>query len=185
MSRIRAGPCKSIRRATSSIPARYARAYAWHKGGYPDRALAETDSLLRDGPRDPFFLELKGQILLESGKPKRGARLAAPGGRRSLPDQPLISALFGHALISTEDKDNFEEAKRVLRSAIGRDNDQSVRLVPARNRLRPRGRSRPRRSGHRRALQSPGPAEARSRQCRACHVAAFRPERPTGFAPRT
>jgi protein-disulfide isomerase len=39
------------------------------------------------------------------------------------PDQPLIAALLGHALISTEDLANFEEAKRVLRLAVARDND--------------------------------------------------------------
>src|SRR4051812_3222789 len=49
-----------------SEPARYARAYAWHKSAYPERALAEVDSLLRDRPHDPFYLELKGQVLLES-----------------------------------------------------------------------------------------------------------------------
>jgi predicted Zn-dependent protease len=107
--------------SNKSVPARYARAYAWHKKSYPDRALAEADSLLRDEPRDPFFLELKGQILLESGRPLE----ALASLRESVaiaPDQPLISALLGHALISTENKDNFEEAKRVLRAAIGRDN---------------------------------------------------------------
>ena len=31
--------------------------------------------------------------------------------------------MLGHALISTEDPANFEEAKRVLRLAVGRDND--------------------------------------------------------------
>jgi len=35
------------------------------------------------------------------------------------PDQPLIAALLGHALISTEDLANFDEAKRVLRIAVG------------------------------------------------------------------
>ena len=44
------------------------------------------------------------------------------------PDQPLIAAHFGHALISTEDGDNFEEAKNVLRSAIGRDNTWPIVL---------------------------------------------------------
>src|SRR5690606_25912451 len=53
-----------------SIPARYARAYAWHRAAHPDRALAEADSLLHDAPNDPFFLELKGQILLETGRPQ-------------------------------------------------------------------------------------------------------------------
>jgi len=104
-----------------SVAARYARAYAWHKSAYPQRAQDEVDSLLAERPRDPFFLELKGQILLESGKPKE----ALESLRQAVaiaPDQPLIAALFGHALISTEDPANFDEAKRVLKSAIGRDN---------------------------------------------------------------
>ena len=104
-----------------SVPARYARAYAWHKSAYPDRASAEADALLKASPHDPYFLELKGQILLESGKPDAALEPLREAVARA-PDQPLIAALFGHALISTEDGDNFEEAKNVLRSAIGRDN---------------------------------------------------------------
>ena len=105
-----------------SIPARYARAYAWHRDHHPDRALAEADSLLRDRPDDPYFLELKGQILLESGRPQDALASLRRAVDRA-PDQPLISALFGHALIATEDPANFEEAKRVLRVAVQRDND--------------------------------------------------------------
>ncbi len=105
----------------TSVPARYARAYAWHKSAYPDKAAAEVDALLATKPKDPFFLELKGQILLESGKPAE-----ALGSLRQAvelaPEQPLIAALLGHALISTENGKNFDEAKKVLRSAIGRDN---------------------------------------------------------------
>jgi predicted Zn-dependent protease len=104
-----------------TIPARYARAYAWHKSAYPDKAAAEVDALLAARPRDPYFLELKGQILLESGKPRE----ALESLRQAItlaPNQPLIAALFGHALISTEDPEHFAEAKRILRSAIVRDN---------------------------------------------------------------
>ena len=35
---------------------------------------------------------------------------------------PLITSLFGHALIATEDPKNFPEAEKVLRSAIAKDN---------------------------------------------------------------
>ena len=52
-----------------SVPAHYARAYAYHLGGYPQKAQSEADALLAIDPHDPFFLELKGQILLEDGKP--------------------------------------------------------------------------------------------------------------------
>jgi len=104
-----------------SEPARYARAYAWHKSAWPDRAQGEIEALLTARPRDPYYLELKGQILLESGRPVE----ALESLRQAVsiaPDQPLIAALFGHALISTESPANFDEAKRVLRGAIGRDN---------------------------------------------------------------
>jgi predicted Zn-dependent protease len=104
-----------------SVPGRYARAYAWHKSAYPEKAAAEIDSLLSEQPRDPYFLELKGQILLESGKPAEALESLRQAVTLA-PEQPLISSLFGHALISTENAKNFEEAKKVLRSAIGRDN---------------------------------------------------------------
>ena len=103
------------------MPARYARAYAYHRTAHPERALAEAESLLQEAPSDPYFLELHGQILLESGRPTDALvslRRAAAGA----PDQPLIAALFGHALIATEDPANFEEAERVLRVAVQRDN---------------------------------------------------------------
>jgi predicted Zn-dependent protease len=106
---------------TKTVPARYARAYAWHKTAHPEKALSEVDSLLQAAPGDPYFLELKGQVLLESGRPAE-ALVSLREAVRAAPDQPLISALLGHALIATEKPGHFEEAKRVLRTAIGRDN---------------------------------------------------------------
>ncbi|MFL6844555.1 MAG: M48 family metalloprotease [Allosphingosinicella sp.] len=107
--------------SNKSVPARYARAYAWHKSAYPDKALAEVDSLLAEQPTDPYFLELKGQVLLESGRPE-DALATLRQAVKYAPDQPLIASLLGHALIATEKPDNYEEAKQVLRAAIGRDN---------------------------------------------------------------
>lgn len=104
-----------------SVPARYARAYAWHRGAYPDKAISEVETLLRGAPNDPYFLELKGQVLLESGKPRE----ALPALREAVQltgYNPLITSMFGHALIATEDRSNFAEAEQVLRSAIAKDN---------------------------------------------------------------
>ena len=105
-----------------SVPAHYARAYAYHLGAYPDKANQEANALLATAPDDPYFLELKGQILLEGGKPAE----AIPPLRRAVakaPDKPMIAALLGHALVATEDGKNYPEAKAVLRQAIARDND--------------------------------------------------------------
>lgn len=104
-----------------SVPGHYARAYAYHLSGYPDKALAEADALLAIDPHDPFFLELKGQILLEGGKPKEAIPPLREATQRS-GDMPLIAAMLGHALVATEDPKNFPEAKQVLKVAVNRDN---------------------------------------------------------------
>jgi predicted Zn-dependent protease len=106
----------------TSVPGHYARAYAYHVGAYPDKALSEADALLTTAPNDPFFLELKGQILLESGKPK-DAIAPLRQAVKETGEFPLISAMLGHALIATEDPSNFAEAKQVLKAAVGRDNE--------------------------------------------------------------
>lgn len=104
-----------------TIPARYARAYAWHKAAYPQKALDEATALVKSDPKDPYFKELLGQILLESGHPDE----AVEPLREAVDltgNQPLIAAIFGHALIATENKANFEEATRVLKAAVVKDN---------------------------------------------------------------
>ena len=104
-----------------TIPARYARAYAWHKSAYPNRALYEVSNLLKNDPNDPYFLELYGQILLESGKPAE----ALPALRKAVMltnSQPLIAGILGHALIATEDKSHLDEATTVLKAAVNKDN---------------------------------------------------------------
>jgi predicted Zn-dependent protease len=103
------------------IPAHYARAYAYHVGGYPDKANAEADALLAADPHDPFFLELKGQILLEGGKPQEALAPLREAVARS-GKMPLIAAMLGHALVATDDPKNFAEAKTVLKEAVNRDN---------------------------------------------------------------
>ncbi len=108
--------------SNNTVPARYARAYAWHRSAYPEKAISEVNSLLVAAPHDPYFLELKGQILLESGKPAD----ALPVLREAVDEtqaQPLIASLLGHALIATEDQANIAEAQRVLKASINRDNE--------------------------------------------------------------
>lgn len=104
----------------TSVAGRYARAYAYHKQALVAKALGETKALLATAPDDPYFLELEGQILLESGRPAEA--LAALKKATALTNaQPLIATLYGHALIATENADNYEEAERVLRAAVVRD----------------------------------------------------------------
>jgi predicted Zn-dependent protease len=104
----------------TSIPARYARAYAYHKEARVDMALAETEALLAAEPDNPYFLELKGQVLLESGRPQEALEPLRRATELTR-NHPLIAGMFGHALIATENQANYPEAERVLRAAVARD----------------------------------------------------------------
>ncbi len=103
-----------------SIPAHYARAYAWHRKGYADKAVAEIDKLVAAAPHDPYFLELKGQILLESGNPSEAIAPLREAVRNSR-NTPLIASLLGHALVASEDPAELTEAQQVLKLAVARD----------------------------------------------------------------
>lgn len=106
----------------NDVPAHYARAYAYHKEAFMDKALAETQAILKQQPNDPYALELEGQILLESGHP---ADALEPLRRATAltNNEPLIATTFGHALLATENKANFDEAEKILRTSIARDRE--------------------------------------------------------------
>lgn len=104
----------------TSIPARYARAYAYHKEARVDMALTEADALLAAEPDNPWFLELKGQVLLESGRPVE-ALVPLRRATELTRAHPLIAGMLGHALIATENQANFPEAEQVLRASVQKD----------------------------------------------------------------
>ncbi|MGE0668649.1 MAG: M48 family metalloprotease [Sphingomonadales bacterium] len=105
-----------------SIYARYARAIAYHRQALEEQAMAELDSLLAESPHDPYFLELKGQILFESGRieqsiePYRAAVAAAPY-------EPLIRVSLAQSLLAGENKERADEAIENLVAANKMEND--------------------------------------------------------------
>jgi predicted Zn-dependent protease len=105
-----------------SPAAMYARAYAWHRGAYPERAVQEIDRLVATAPHDPYLLELRGQILLESGKPVLAIPPLREASARS-GSNPLISSTLGHALVASDDPANLPEASKVLKVAVQRDQE--------------------------------------------------------------
>jgi predicted Zn-dependent protease len=52
----------------TGLPARYARAIAHMRAYRPKEALEIANALIADYPKDPFFYELKGDILLNGGQ---------------------------------------------------------------------------------------------------------------------
>lgn len=106
--------------ADQSMPARYARAILAYRFGNPVEAGRQIDALIAAEPGNPYFHELRGQALLESGR----AREALAPLRRAValaPGQPLIRVMLGQALVATNDKALLDEAIRELTVGIGRE----------------------------------------------------------------
>jgi predicted Zn-dependent protease len=57
-----------------SVPARYARAIAYYRIPDLGRALPAIDGLIRDFPNNPYYRELKGQMLFENGRGREAIR---------------------------------------------------------------------------------------------------------------
>ena len=106
----------------NSLPARYAHAIATYRHGELGDALAKIDALIQLQPSNPYFYELRGQALLEGGKP---AEAIAPL-RRAVQlsnNAPLIEMLLGQALVGTDNKAYTEEAIAILRAAVSRETE--------------------------------------------------------------
>ena len=107
-----------------SIPARYARAISAYRVPDIGTALKEISGLIELEPDNPYFHELHGQILFESGSIKESI---APH-RRSVelaPDQPLLKVNLARSLIQEGAEDKVEEAVGLIIDALARDRENA------------------------------------------------------------
>jgi predicted Zn-dependent protease len=107
-----------------SLPARYARAVAYHRQGDTARGLIEIDALLAQRPDDPYFLEQKAQTLHEGGRPAE----SLPIYRRAVelaPEAVPIRLAYGQALLAIEGSPSAAEAIQQLRLALRREPDNA------------------------------------------------------------
>ncbi len=122
----------------TSIPARYARAISSYRLNQADAALKQLDGLIQAEPSNPYFQELKGQILYEFGK----AAQSVPPYEKAValaPDAGLIRMALAQSLIESagnnpqklqsaidhlkraeKDEPRSTQIKRLLATAYGR-----------------------------------------------------------------
>lgn len=113
-------PSDVLRRAPerdTSDAAILRRALAFHRQAKTDKALAEIDRLIASRPGDPYAVETKAQILLESRRFAEAARIYARAADMA-PGDALILAGQGRALLADG---NIRAALPVLEKAASRD----------------------------------------------------------------
>ena len=118
--------------ADKSLPARYARTIARFFQGGPgalEASLAEADGLLREHADNPYFWELKGDLLMRSGKMLE----AIPPLRQAIklaPDANLIRVQLADALQRDASAATVNESVALLRkSLVDDENSRAYRLL--------------------------------------------------------
>jgi len=101
----------------NSIAARYARAVAFYRVPELKKALVLIDGLIQDEPKNPYFHELKGQMLFENGK-VRDAVAPYQQSVRLAPDVALLRVELAQVEIETNDPALNQEALTHLKSAV-------------------------------------------------------------------
>ena len=107
-------------RSDTSLPARYAHAISTYLHGDLRSALDQIDALIKVQPQNPYFYEVRGQALLEGGRPQEAIaplRRAVQLSHKA----PLIEMLLGQALVASNNKAYTEEAIAVLRTALAKE----------------------------------------------------------------
>jgi predicted Zn-dependent protease len=108
-----------------TLPARYARAITRYFAAGVDGAMKDLDALLAEQPNNPYFHELKGQFLLESGK----AAAAIPPLQKAVslaPSAGLMRVMLGQALIATNDPALVKDAIGQLQKALTKEKQSVV-----------------------------------------------------------
>jgi len=100
-----------------SVLARYARAIAYYRVPKLDKALPIIDGLIHDLPQDPYFRELKGQMLFENG---RIADAVQPyeDAVRLAPAAPLLRISLAQVYIESNDPKMNKRAIAYLNDAM-------------------------------------------------------------------
>jgi len=114
----------------NSLLARYGRAIAYFRNSQPEKSLKEMNALLQEFPQDPYFWDLKGQILFESGHVQDAAK-AYEQAVKLRADIPLFRMNLAHSLIEGGDDSKLEMAHRELMRAKTEepDNPLTYRLL--------------------------------------------------------
>jgi predicted Zn-dependent protease len=111
--------------SNNSLPARYAHAISTYLHGDLRSALAQIDALIQQQPNNPYFYEVRGQALLEGGKPQEAIAPLRKAVALSN-NAPLIEMLLGQALVATGNNAYTDEAIGILRAAVARETEAPI-----------------------------------------------------------
>jgi predicted Zn-dependent protease len=121
-----AATARLFRNDPTGLPARYADAMNTHLRGSPANALAKVDALIREQPKNPYFHELRGEVLVRANRPAEAAKAYGQAVSLDPSKSPLLPVLRGKALIAAGDEASLRQAVKDIRAALDRDRNNAA-----------------------------------------------------------
>ena len=115
---------KKKNKESLSIISNYSLAIAYYRKALLEKSLSILNKMINDYPGNPWFYELKGQILYESGKIKESIK---PYQQALLirPREPLLMVALATALNAQESRNSSIKALHLLKSSLRYDKKNS------------------------------------------------------------
>lgn len=115
----------------TSVAARYGDAISTYLYGSPAAALKKVDALIKASPKNAYFHELRGDVLIKANKADAAAKAYARATKLDPRKTGLLQAGYGHALVASGKQANLKKAVGILKKAIAadRENPASYHLL--------------------------------------------------------
>jgi predicted Zn-dependent protease len=111
------------RKSPSGMAASYGDAISTYLHGNLKSALAKTDALIKAMPKNPYFYELRGDVLIKANKPKEAAAAYAKAVNLDPVKSGLLQVSYGQALVAAGDQASLEKAVGALKTGLDRDKE--------------------------------------------------------------
>ncbi|WEX07081.1 M48 family metalloprotease [Chelativorans sp. AA-79] len=109
-----------FRKDPGGLPTFYADAINTYLHGNPRSALAKVDKLIASQPQNPYFHELKGEVLIKANRPREAAE-AYGAAIKLAPPSGLLQVGHGQALLATGQPDLVRRAASELETGLTRE----------------------------------------------------------------
>lgn len=116
---------RMFQRDPRGLPATYGDAIATYLRGSPRTALAKADGLVKAQPKNPYFRELRGDVLVKANRPADAAASYAAAMKLDPAKSGVLQIAYAQALIAAGDKASLEKAVSAATRALEGDRENA------------------------------------------------------------
>lgn len=121
-----AGLARLMRKMPGSLAAQYGDAESTYLFGNIAAALAKTNALIKAQPKNAYFQELRGDILMKANRPKEAADAYAKAVSLDPARSGLLPVSLGQALMAVGTPESLKKAVVQINNGLQRDKENAA-----------------------------------------------------------